>query len=146
MNLANIFVIPDSYFLFFVMNILAIDYGTKNIGLALVDTNLGVVLPFGVVQNQESRIKNQEVISLIKKEKIDKIIVGLPMGLDGKENKNTERIRKFVEELKLEVDIPIEFFDERFSSQQADAMGGGVSRDEKAAMVVLQSYLGSHST
>jgi RNase H-fold protein (predicted Holliday junction resolvase) len=68
------------------------------------------------------------------------------MGLDGKENKNTERIRKFVEELKLEVDIPIEFFDERFSSQQADAMGGGVSRDEKAAMVVLQSYLGSHST
>lgn len=124
------------------MNILAVDYGTKNIGLAWVDTALGVVLPFGSVMNHEARNTYQEISNLLIKERIDRIIVGLPLGLDGKENKNTERVKKFVEELKLEIDIPVEFFDERFSSKEADAMsGGGVSRDELAAMIILKSYL-----
>jgi putative Holliday junction resolvase len=123
------------------MNILALDYGEKRIGLAWTDTGIGVVLPFGIIKNQESGIRNEELKNLVIKEKIDQIIVGLPTSLDGKENKNTERIRKFVEEMKFEIDIPIEFFDERFSSQQADAMGDGVSRDEKSAMVILESFL-----
>lgn len=125
------------------MNILGLDYGTKNIGLAWVDTNLGVVLPFGIIVQRETQNAQYELKSLIEKEKIDKIIIGLPIGLDGKENKNTERVKKFTEDLKSEIDVPIEFFDERFSSLQGDAMGGGVSRDEKAAMVILQSYVES---
>ncbi len=116
------------------MNILAIDFGTKNIGLAWCDTGIGVVLPYGVV-------KKSELAGLIAKEKIDKIIVGLPIGLDGKENTNTARVKKFCEELKSQIIVPVEFFDERFSSQQADRSEGGASRDEKSAMVVLESYL-----
>ena len=123
------------------MNILAIDFGTKNIGLAWCDTGIGVVLPFGVIKNHESRIKNQELAKLVETENIDKLVTGLPMGLDGKENANTVRVRKFGEELKQATQIPVEFYDERFSSQAADAMGGGVSRDEKAAMVILEDYL-----
>lgn len=120
------------------MNILAIDFGSKNIGLAWCDTNLGIVLPFGRIMNNESRIMN--LTSLIDKEKINKIVVGLPIGLDGKENANTERVRKFADELKKNTDLPVEFFDERFSSQAADAMGDGVSRDEKSAMIILENY------
>lgn len=123
------------------MNLLAIDYGEKRIGLAWVNTDLGVVLPFGVIMNQELGNTNQELINLINKEKINKIIIGLPIGLDGKENKNTVRIRQFGENLKTETSIPVEFFDERFSSQAADRKGSGVSRDEKSAMVILESYL-----
>jgi len=123
------------------MNLLAIDYGEKRIGLAWVNTALGVVLPFGVILNQELGNTNQELINLINKEKINKIIIGLPIGLDGKENKNTVRIRQFGENLKTETAIPIEFFDERFSSQAADRKEKGVSRDEKSAMVILESYL-----
>ena len=122
------------------MNILGVDYGSKNIGLAWCDDALGVVLPFGRIQNADNRI-HDELANLIRKEKIDKLVVGLPLGLDGKENENTKRVRKFVDELKKEIKILVEFVDERFTSAQADSMGGTVSRDEKAAMVMLQSYL-----
>jgi putative Holliday junction resolvase len=123
------------------MNILSIDFGTKNIGLAWCDTGIGVVLPFGKIKNQESRIMNHELGELAIKEKIDKVVIGLPMGLDGKENTNTVRVRKFGDELQSLIQIPVEYYDERFSSQAADAMGGGVSRDEKSAMIILEGYL-----
>ena len=120
------------------MNILAIDYGTKNIGLAWAQTGLGVVLPYGVIKDKNLG----ELVKLIKKENIDKVVVGLPLGLEGKENANTKKIKKFASDLKGLINIPIEFEDERFSSQAADRMGeGGASRDEKSAMVILQSYL-----
>lgn len=133
------------------MNILAIDYGAKRIGLAWVDTKLSVVLPFGVVNNdpafakalagkQGSGIKEQ-LGDIIKREKIDHVVVGLPLGLDGKENENTKSVRTFCDTLKSQVSVPIEFVDERFSSAEADRMEGNVSRDEKAAMVLLQAYL-----
>jgi putative holliday junction resolvase len=119
------------------MNILAIDYGTKNIGLARVSTNMAVVLPFGRIKNQEIK----KLIELINKEKIDKVVTGLPFGLDGKENKNTARVKKFIVEIKKHTSIPVDFETEIFSSQAADRMGQGVTRDEKSALIILQSYL-----
>jgi len=116
------------------MNILAVDYGTKNIGLAWCNEALGVVLPFGLV-------KEKDLLSLINKEGIDKVVIGLPLGVGGSGEKNIDRVKKFTDNLQKQISIPIEFFDERFSSQEADRMEGGVSRDEKSAMIILQSYL-----
>lgn len=123
------------------MNILAIDYGTKNIGLAWCQKELGVVLPFGQLKDYKTDRLKDYFVELIQKEKIDKVIVGLPVGLDGKENENTKKIRNFADELKKAIEITIDFVDERFTSAQADRMGGEASRDEKAAMIILQSYL-----
>ena len=123
------------------MHILAIDFGTKRVGLAWADTTLGVVLPYGVIEKEGIKLKIKDVSELIRKEKITKVVVGFPVGLDGKENKNTERVKKFVFELQKFVDAEIEYFDERFTSQAADAVGEGVSRDERAAMVILEGYL-----
>jgi putative Holliday junction resolvase len=117
------------------MNILSIDYGEKRIGLAWVDTGIGVVLPFGLALNEA------ELIKIIQEEKPDKLIIGLPLSLQNQETKHTEEIRKFADKLTSQIDVPIEFFDERFTSQQADAMGGSVSRDEKSAMAILEGYL-----
>src|SRR3989338_5492860 len=125
------------------MKILGIDYGRKRIGLAVVDTSVGVVLPFGIIENQESRIKNQELIVLIQDEKPGQIVVGLPLGLDGKENENTGMVRLFAEDLKKETDVSITFVDERFTTREAQRMGGDVSADEKAAMLILRSYVES---
>jgi putative Holliday junction resolvase len=83
----------------------------------------------------------EQLIELFKHEHIQKVIIGLPLGLDGKENENTIRIREFVKVLQSEIAIPFEFFDERFSSYAADRMEGGASRDEKSAIVILESYL-----
>jgi len=121
------------------MNILAIDFGTKNIGLAWCDTGIGVVFPFGVIKNEDKAKAKKELLDFIKKENVENLVVGLPLSLNGDENKNTERIRSFVAGLDLK--IKTEFFDERFSSAQADRSGGGASRDEKAAMIILEGYL-----
>lgn len=123
------------------MHLLSIDYGTKRIGLAWADTTLGVVLPYGTIEQETLPQKVKELSKLIEEEKIDIVIVGFPVSLDSKENKNTERIKKFVFELQKFTEVPIEYFDERFTSQAADKLGDGVSRDEKAAMVILQGYL-----
>lgn len=125
------------------MHLLAIDYGSRRIGLAWSDTTLGVVLPYGLIEEKNEKEKVKALSDLINQEKINKVIVGFPMGLDGKENKNTERVKKFFFELQKYITAPLEFFDERFSSAAADALGGGVSRDEKSAMVILEGYLES---
>ena len=125
------------------MNILGIDYGQKRIGLAWVQTGLGVVLPFGQIQNQESDNENRELVELIKKERIDLIVIGLPLGTDGMENKNTQTVRAFADVLKQKTGLSPEFMDERFTSQFADAVGGDATRDEKSAMAILQSYMDS---
>ena len=123
------------------MNFLAIDYGTKNIGLARASSNIDLVLPFGSVENSDHQIAIKKLVEIITSEKIDKVIVGLPAGLDGSENKNTIKVRAFAKDLEKEIAVKIEFMTEVFSSQAGDRMGTGVSRDEKAAMVILEGYL-----
>ncbi len=124
------------------MNILALDYGRKRIGIAWVDTGINVVLPLGVVENTGDAVY-AKLADLIKKENANTVVVGLPTGMDGSENENTKNIRAFGETLQQSITTAVVFFDERFSSRQADAMGNGVSRDEKSAMVILEGYLES---
>ena len=123
------------------MNFLAIDYGTKNIGLARASSSIDLVLPFGSVENSDHQMAIKKLVEIITSEKIDKVIVGLPVGLDGSENKNTIKVRAFAKDLENEIAVKIEFMTEIFSSQAGDRMGAGVSRDEKAAMVILEGYL-----
>ncbi len=123
------------------MNILGVDYGKKRIGLAWMQTGLDIVLPFGIVGNLE------ELIELIKKEKIDKAVFGLPFGLESsEENDNTKRIRKFAQEIKKGTGVEIDFADERFTTAEAIGMEGDGSLDEKSAMLILQTYLEEESS
>ena len=127
------------------MNLLAIDYGTRNIGLAWMQEGLDIVLPYG---NIDAKNAMNEIPKLIKEEGIHKVVLGLPLTMDeGTENKNTKRIRSFASELKEKTDIPICFVDETLSSQAADDMFGmdggaevSASRDERAAMQILYTY------
>lgn len=124
------------------MNILGIDFGQKRIGLAWVQQGLDVILPFGTVQKKPDEICPQELVELIETEKIDTVVIGLPLGMEGEETPNTVRVRAFGEELKKQSTVPIEFIDERFTTHEANRMGGVASADEKAAMLILESYLG----
>lgn len=121
---------------------MGVDYGTKNIGLAWMQTGIDVVLPFGIIDSSAGAERSaQQLAQLVIKEKIDKIVFGLPLGTDGRENENTEKVRKFSGLLENKIKgVQIEFFNELFSSKQADRMEGGASRDEKAAMVFLEGY------
>lgn len=123
------------------MNILGIDFGTKNIGLAWVETGIGAVLPYGVIKEEKGKTKLKQLVDLVKQENIERVVFGLPIGLGGEENINTKRVRDFVEELKQSIDVPVEFMNEMFSSQQADRSAGGASRDEKSAMIILEDWV-----
>ena len=116
------------------MKILGIDYGKKNIGLALYDTNVRVAIPFGIVAPSD-------IATVVRSEQVNQIVIGLPLGLDGKENDATVRVRKFGEELKQTTGCPVDYCDERFTSVAADRFDSGISRDEKAAMVILEGWV-----
>lgn len=128
------------------MNILGIDYGTKRIGLAWLQAGLDVILPFGVVENSGQEKVLSQIKKIILEEGINEIVLGLPIFVDGKDNEWTETVKNFAEELKNTVNLPVHLIDERFSSRAADRLGAdGASRDEKAAMLLLESYV-SHRT
>ncbi len=123
------------------MNLLGIDYGKKRIGLAWMQDGLDVVLPFGTISNEQRTTNNEQLLRTIKEEKIDKVVIGFPLKNDGEDTDSTDDVRAFVENLQKELHIPIEIIDERFTTAQAKQMGGEASLDEKAAMLILQSYL-----
>ncbi len=125
------------------MNILAIDFGTKRIGLAWAQKGLDIALPFGVISGESQDVMKTQLLELIKNEGINQLVFGLPLSVheDELENPNTKRIRSFAKEVSDASGLPVAFTDERFSSAEADDMGGEASRDEKSAMIILKAYL-----
>ncbi len=128
-----------------IMNILGVDFGTKRIGLAWVNKDLGVVLPYGQIRGKDREEMLLNLAKFIKEEKIDKVVFGLPLTLGGQESPNSRRVRTFVDELKKIINVQVDFYDERLSSFAADQMEGEASRDEKAAMIILTDYLEANS-
>lgn len=123
------------------MNILGIDWGKKRVGLAWVQSGLDVVLPFGVIETHKVD-PLAEIIAIIKEEKIDMVVFGLPKNLAGLEQENAAAVRVVGEKVAKATGVKVEFLDERYSSRAADRFGAdGASRDEKAAMIMVQAYL-----
>lgn len=112
---------------------LGIDWGEKRIGLALGNSEVKIASPFGVVKNIS------ELKDFIVKEKIERIIVGEPVN-----EKMNDNFLKFIEDLKNDINLPLDLVDERFSSQAADSLDKNArkegNRDAMAAMIILQSY------
>lgn len=123
------------------MNILAIDYGSKRIGLAWVETGLGVVLPYGIIENTD--LVPAKLLEIITADRPERIVIGLPKSAEdvSEMTRNEQKVRAFGDALAIDTEAEIVYADERFSSQQADNTPGDVSRDEKSAMIILESYL-----
>jgi len=117
------------------MNILAVDYGKKKNWTGLGRYWINVVFAFWC-SFKFRRIKRSD-----KKEKIDKIVFGLPLYIDGSENKNTKKIKQLACELYEDLKIKVDFFDESFTTAEARKTEGDVSLDEKAAIIILEDYL-----
>jgi putative holliday junction resolvase len=119
--------------------ILGIDYGEKNVGLAISDREQNQAFVYDTIQMGKNFWDKLEEI--IEQEKPDRIIVGLPLGLNGEYTKKTEEVVIFIEELENNLKLPVETEDERLSSVEADKLNSGNGRDEEAARIILQSYL-----
>jgi putative Holliday junction resolvase len=120
---------------------LGIDWGEKRIGLATADDEICLALPLKTVSNLA------ELLSVIKEEEIDVIVMGSPKKMSG-EAANNPLWLNFVEQLKAKCGKPVYFLDERLSSLAADALSGAknekAERDEIAATIILQDYLDSN--
>jgi putative holliday junction resolvase len=118
---------------------LGVDWGEKRIGLAMGDSETKLAMPFKTVGDFE------ELAQVIGEEMIDTIVLGKPIKMRGEQEGIAPAFSDFAEELQEKFpEIIIEMIDERLSSKAADALPGGdlkASRDEVAAMILLQEYL-----
>lgn len=117
---------------------LGIDWGSKRIGLALGNSATKLASPLGVVASVE------ELEKVVQKEEIKRLVVGIPHNDQGPLQ---SQFKAFFEVLESRFSLPITQIDERFSSQLADRLGAGDTRDGErdaiAAMVILQTYFDS---
>ena len=132
------------------MRILAVDHGEKRIGLALSDPTGTIAGPLKVIEHISRAIDAAQVADLAAQNDAALIVVGQSFDEEGRPNPAGRRAGRFADELKNQTRIPVELWDESFSTQEARSarIQLGVSRkkraghqDEFAAVIILQSYL-----
>jgi putative Holliday junction resolvase len=132
------------------MRIAGIDYGTVRIGIALADTEIGIAGPFENYTRRSPALDAEYLAALAKEEQIGRFVVGLPVHLHGGESQKSTEARAFGEWLGNATGVPVEYFDERFTTAEADAVLGAAKltkkqkqswRDQLAAQIMLTAYL-----
>ncbi len=124
------------------MKVIALDYGAARTGVAISDATGTLARPLTVVERAASDAGLRELAALVAAEGAERIVVGLPLTLRGEEGLQANETALFVDALRAVVDIPVESFDERFTTTLAAA--GPSSRapeDARAAAHLLESYL-----
>lgn len=123
------------------MRILALDHGTVRTGVAISDETATLARPLTVVEKVDTPHGFAALLALLEAETVCRIVVGLPVSLDGREHDQARRARAFAARLQAAVDIPVELHDERYTSKLADQRGGRAARDARAAATLLEDYL-----
>src|SRR3989344_2695668 len=122
------------------MKYLGIDYGEKRVGVAVSDPQGEIAFPKATLFNNQWLCKNLEF--LLREEKISRVIVGLPLAMDGVDTGQAVKVRFFVEGLKKIIKIPIDFENELLTTHLVEKAGVKKEHtDESAAALILQSYL-----
>lgn len=134
------------------MRALAIDFGTKKIGIAVSDA-LGItVRGVETIRRRSMDSDIERIRSLVSDLEAQRVVVGLPLRMDGSEGDAASRVKRFVELLKEKLPVPVVTHDERLTSYEAEQLmieqGIGHNRrrersDEVAAMIILRDYLTS---
>src|SRR5262245_30780903 len=106
------------------MRIAGIDFGTVRIGIALADTEVGIAGPFENYTRRTLALDAEYFKTLAKEERIGKFVVGLPVHLHGGESQKSAEARSFGDWLAKISGVPVEYFDERFTSAEAERILG----------------------
>ncbi|NWG05471.1 MAG: Holliday junction resolvase RuvX [Chloroflexi bacterium] len=132
------------------MRILAVDHGEKRIGLALSDPTGTIASPLTVIKHVSRLLDAAQIADVVSRYDVGLIVIGQSFDEEGHPNLAGRRAAKFAETLRGQTNVPVELFDESFSTQDARAarIEMGVSRkkraghmDELAAVMILRSYL-----
>lgn len=137
------------------MRVLAIDHGTKRMGIAVSDPSGTIALPLEFIPAEPFNAFLDRLKQLIQEKEVEQILVGMPRNMDGSYGPAAAKVREFIAVLKETIAVPILTWDERLTSTQANRflVQANVSRkdrkekvDQAAAAILLQSFLDSRPT
>lgn len=130
--------------------IMALDYGERRIGVALSDPLRVMATPLLTLNRKSREVDLGILADLARAHEVGRIVVGLPIGMDGARGEQVRRVESFIEMVGRATGLPVDPWDERLTTAQAEKalLEGDVSRrrrreviDQVAAVILLQSYL-----
>jgi len=123
------------------LRVLALDYGAARCGAAVSDPSGTLATPLDPVLRPASRKGFAQVVALVTSLGAERVVVGLPLSLSGGDSAQTAETRAFAARLGDAVRVPVELYDERFTTSLARRAGGSGSLDSRAAAVLLEEWL-----
>jgi putative Holliday junction resolvase len=103
-------------------SVLAIDYGRERIGLAIAGANDGMAQPLSTLQRINRNEDMRRLRELAREHRIKKIVVGLPLNLDGTRGEMAEEAERFARRARKQIGVPVEMVDERLTSWEAERL------------------------
>jgi len=124
------------------VKVLALDYGAARTGVAVSDATGLLARPVTVVERAASPTGLARLRDLVEEHEAELVVVGLPLTLRGEHGRQAGETEAFVTSLRAALDVPVETWDERFTTALANQSGSrSVPEDARAAAHLLQSYL-----
>lgn len=121
--------------------VLALDYGSARCGVAASDPTGTLATPLEPVLRPGTKKGFAQLVSLVTQLEAEHVVVGLPLSLSGRDSAQTTETRGFAAKLAAAVPVPVELYDERFTTSLASQAGGTTSLDSRAAAVLLDEWL-----
>ena len=127
------------------MRVLALDYGSARCGCAISDPTGTIVTPVGAIERPATKRGFARLRELVDDRGVERVVVGLPLALHGGDTAQTREARAFADELAARLDVPVEMYDERFTTRIAQRFGDASVADEdsRAAAHLLEGWLAS---
>lgn len=126
------------------MRVLALDYGSARCGCAVSDPTGSLATPIEPVLAPGTRKGLGRLRALVRDLEAERVVVGLPLTLAGGDSDQTREARAFAEALHEKIGLPVELYDERFTTALAQRTGGRASEDSRAAAHLLEDWLSAH--
>jgi putative Holliday junction resolvase len=123
------------------VRVLALDYGRARCGCAVSDPTGTLATPLEPVTDVTSRRGRARLRELVKEVGAERVVVGLPLSLSGADSEQTAEARAFAAGLERALSVPVELYDERFTTRLAERTPGRASEDSRAAAHLLESWL-----
>jgi putative Holliday junction resolvase len=130
------------------MRVLALDYGSARCGVAVSDPTGVLATPLDVVTQPDTRRGLQRLATVVRETGAERVVVGLPLSLSGGDSAQTAEARAFAAKLAERLDVPVELYDERFTTTLAARAGAPDARaaeDSRAAAVLLEGWLAARA-
>jgi putative holliday junction resolvase len=123
------------------VRVLALDYGAARTGVAISDATGTIARPLEVVERASTPDGLRRLAALVREHEAELVVVGMPLTLRGEHGSQAQETEDFVGTLRTAVDVPVETYDERFTTAIAGHAPGDAPEDARAAAHLLSSYL-----